>query len=111
MKFCCVCAEGVNRSQHLATVLKMYQHDAVAIGVDRAGEELRALLFKLADKIVVVEDWMLTHIPNQYASNTMVCDTGPDTYWRGLHPTLADICEQFIHSHGFEKTADTATIH
>ena len=41
-----------------------------------------------AEMIVVMEPYMVNHIPPEHRAKTKVCDVGPDRYGQPLHPDL-----------------------
>lgn len=97
MKILCMCQRGNVRSAALAFLLKdYYGHDAVAIGWETAGVELKGMLFPWADLIVVLEPYMLDHVPEPHLIKTRVADVGPDGFGSPRHPVLLTRLEDHI---------------
>lgn len=106
MKIVCVCAAGNVRSVGLARVLKGDvggRHDAVAIGHQTAGEELKSLLFNWADRIVVMTEGIRSHVPAEHAHKLLVCEVGPDVYGDPRNPELRKQCKAFVAKAGLSR--------
>lgn len=95
-KVLCVCMAGNSRSVTLAYILKGEGIDAVAIGHQTAGKELKELLYAWADSIICLETHMKNTIPLHYHPKTFVLDVGWDRYFHGFNQELIGICKQFI---------------
>lgn len=93
-----MCQRGNVRSVALAYLLKDYHggHDAVAIGWQTAGKELKDFLFTWADKIIVLEPYMCQHVPEAYKAKTEIYDVGPDGYGNPRHPGLLEKLRGYI---------------
>lgn len=98
MRVVCMCQRGNVRSAGLAYLLKDYYggHDAVAIGWQTAGTELKDILFKWADKIIVLEPYMVAHVPAEYKTKMSVYDVGPDVYGTPHNPKLHDKLKGYL---------------
>lgn len=92
MRIVCMCQRGNCRSVSLAYLLKDYfgGHDAVAIGWQTAGKELKDFLFNWAEKIYVLEGYMVAHVPAEYKDKVKVFDVGPDGYGNSHNPVLTE---------------------
>ncbi len=100
MKILCVCARGNSRSVALAYILKDQMNlDAIAIGIEAASEETKEMLYKWADKIILV-DKTLDKIPEKYRSKLKIWDVGRDRFFRGFEPELLQIYTDYIKKEG-----------
>lgn len=92
MKILCVCQHGVNRSTVLATLLKLEygESDALACGVDRNSPATLEMLFDWADKIFVVDQYVLNQLKTRGIMNDKVIliDVGTDIWGQHHHPEL-----------------------
>lgn len=98
MKILCICQRGNCRSVALAYLLKdYYGHDAVAIGHETAGDELKSFLLQWSDYAVCMEHSHVSKLPPipQRKDNVLVCDVGPDIYGHSRNPQLLSKCEDF----------------
>ena len=90
---------GVNRSAALVYLLRHPPnggHDAVAIGYTNVGTELRDFLFRWADRIVVMEQYMCAFVPAEWRYKSMICEVGPDRFGNPRHAELLALCQKFI---------------
>lgn len=90
MKILTVCRAGLVRSVALADVLKLHfeMTDVLSLGIDFSSRATQDMLFKWADRIIVMEDHYKNKIPQEYIDKTLVCDVGPDTYGTPKNPDL-----------------------
>ena len=96
IKTLCVCAGGVVRSVTLASLLKFYwKHDALAAGFVNEPETLDTL-FRWADHIYVVQEYMKPQVPEEYQYKTRVLDVGDDVWGQSMHPELTRICYKLL---------------
>lgn len=94
-----VCRAGLIRSSALANVLKLHFSpvDVLPCGIGTYdtgrfnSEETLDMLFKWADKIVVMEEHYQWKIPDEFRKKVMVCEVGPDVYGSNTHPKLIDM--------------------
>ncbi len=97
MKIVAVCQRGNVRSVSMGYVLKdFFGHDAVAIGAETAGSNLKAFLFGWADKIIVMQPRFASSVPAEHSSKLMVCDVGEDTYHNFRNQELLSKVSSFI---------------
>ena len=80
LKILCVCDKGVNRSVHIASLLKFRGHDTIPVGVDTASPETLDVLTGWADLVVLTNEsqmsdrwfptrvwiWPLEDLPRPY---------------------------------------------
>lgn len=100
-KIVTVCARGNSRSVALAFIFKdVLGHDAVAIGIESAGDDLKELLFTWADKIILVDETFKDLIPNKYKDKLLVWHVGVDRFFRGFEPDLLDMYKDYIEKEG-----------
>lgn len=95
-KVLCVCSAGLLRSPTLANVLhKEFGFNTRACGVhDYALIQFDEVLAEWADEIVVVEEYIANHIPENYDHKVTILAI-PDQYGY-MNPTLQRIClEQY----------------
>ncbi len=64
------------------------QQDAIAMGIDAAGEDTKKLLFSWADRIVLVDKTFEDRIPEEYRDKLSIWDVGGDRFFRGFEPEL-----------------------
>ena len=66
MKILCVCQHGANRSVVLATLLKLeYGYpDSLSCGVDQNSKETLEMLINWADKVLIVDQYVLDRLTN-----------------------------------------------
>ncbi len=77
MKFACMCAGGNVRSVAMAYALKEKGHDALACGAINS-LETREMIFQWADRILVMHEPLLKHVPSQFSGKVILTDVGPD---------------------------------
>lgn len=64
MKILCVCDYGVNRSVHIAHVLKFRgNHDTLAVGINTSSPETIAMLADWADLVILTDDVQRVYLP------------------------------------------------
>jgi hypothetical protein len=72
----------------LARRLKETGHEAIAVGWANAGPELTDLLYKWADKVVVVKSLFVECVPAAYLNKVVVAEIGRDVWDDAKHPVL-----------------------
>ena len=75
MKILCICEGGNVRSVSLAQHLKEIGHEAIAVGDKYTSNETYALLFKWADKVIDLRDYIpidLWHNPRDEQLKSLV---------------------------------------
>ena len=97
MKVLVVCQRGNSRSSSLAYILKDgYGHDAIAIGLESNGEEVKELLYNWAEKIILVDNRFVSQIPEKYKSKLKIWDVGPDRFFLGVVPELMQLYQDYM---------------
>src|SRR5579864_8658244 len=91
MKILCVCERGNNRSVCLARILKdYYGHDAIAMGSETNGYEVRQFLINWAEIIILLDERI--EVSGMAVSNIIKkikrWDVGPDIWGNHFHPEL-----------------------
>ena len=66
MRILCVCDKGVNRSVHIASLLKFSGHDTLPVGVDTADKDTLDLLRGWADRVIVTDRRHLEVFPDAW---------------------------------------------
>jgi predicted protein tyrosine phosphatase len=67
MNILCACAEGTNRSVTLAHILKYTpDFETLTVGLKYNSDATVMMMFEWADKILLVERWMITLVPKSY---------------------------------------------
>lgn len=101
MKILCICARGNSRSVALAWILKDHMNlDAIAIGIESAGQEAKDLLFKWADRIILVDKQFEDRIPEEFKDKLKIFDVGGDRFFRGFEPELITMFVDYINKEG-----------
>lgn len=104
-KILVICARGNSRSVALAYVFKDYlQQDAIAIGIEAANKDTKQMLFKWAEKIILVagefEEKLRKEIPKKYIDKLLIWNVGGDRFFRGFEPELLEIYKDYIKIEG-----------
>lgn len=103
MKILCICEGGNSRSATLAFLLKDGLHqDALAMGMGRASDETKNMLYKWADVIILVAGEFKDEIPKEFKSKLKVWDVGHDVYWGGASRRLIDKYKEYMQKDGFD---------
>lgn len=101
MKILTVCERGNSRSVALAWILKDHMNlNAIAMGIRAADEETKEMLYKWADKIILVAGDFKDEIPEEFRGKLKVWDVGPDRFFRGFEPELLQTYADFINKDG-----------
>ena len=101
MKILCICARGNSRSVALAWILKDHLgQDAIAMGIEAASKKTKEMLYKWAEKIILVDNQFLDQIPEEYKEKTKVWHVGGDRFFRGFEPELLQMYVNFINTEG-----------
>jgi predicted protein tyrosine phosphatase len=89
MKILCCCSEGANRSVTLAHILRYApDFETMTVGLKYNSDATVMMMFEWADKILLVERWMITLVPKRYEHKVKIVDIGPDIYPRPYNPEL-----------------------
>lgn len=97
MKILCVCARGNSRSVALAWILKDHLGlDAIAMGIEANSPETKDMLFKWADKIVLVDKSFEPQIPDEFKPKLKIYDVGGDRFFRGFEPELLNMYSEYL---------------
>ena len=100
MRVLCLCQGGNVRSVALAFVLKYeYSEDALAASLEKNSPETLASMMEWAEKIFVVERWMLDWISKMHRDRVTVLEIGPDRWGNSLHPELVALCQSLLVAH------------
>lgn len=82
-KILCVCQGGNSRSVHLAYVLKYrYGVDALACGWEGNEPATVEMLCEWAERIIVVEEFMIEKIADKHQPKVRCFDVGPDRFFQ-----------------------------
>ena len=82
MKILTICERGNSRSVMLAYLLKDgYGHDAIACGIRANTGETMDMLYKWADKIILVDKDFIPEVPQEFHSKMKVWDVGKDRFF------------------------------
>jgi hypothetical protein len=79
----------------MAEWLKNVGHDALAAGWSGNSAKTLELLCWWADKIVVMEPYIVEKIPAHYKEKVLVCDVGMDFYGTPKHPDLVTLVKNW----------------
>ena len=97
MKILCLCHGGNVRSATLAWLLKDRGHDAIPLGLWRAGADTLAMLSTWADIITVAEAPMHLEVPGEYRGKVVDWGiVGPDVWRRPMHTSLLSMYQTAI---------------
>ena len=97
MKILTICEGGNNRSVCLAFFMKdELGHDAISMGIRRAGRSTKKMLYEWADKIILVDKAFQDEIPKKFKRKLLVWDVGPDRYGFWWHPELIQQYQNYI---------------
>lgn len=92
MKILCCCAGGNTRSVTLATLLKYWckgSHDALSCALEKNTPDTLGMLFRWADRILVVEkDLWTKYIPPGFDEKVVLIDLPVDKWGMSMHPDL-----------------------
>lgn len=78
----------------MAVVLKGRKHEALAVGRFTAAPDTLDMLFRWADRIVLMEPHMRESIPPEFLPQTWTVDVGPDQWGSQVDPFLREMCEE-----------------
>lgn len=96
MKILCVCGKGINRSVHIASLLKWHKHDTIAIGLENTTQDTLKMLFDWADAIILTDAMQVYQMPNGYKEKVKLWNVGPDNYPRPYNKHLMAIIGKMI---------------
>jgi len=107
MRILCCCEGGNCRSVTLATLLKYYfrpadGHDAMALSLGKNSPETQRMMFEWAEVILVVQDAMVTDVPEEYRHKVSVIPVGRDRWGLSMHPLFVPLAIQLLTEAGFE---------
>jgi hypothetical protein len=68
-----------------------YGEDALACSWEKNTAETLDMLFRWADKIIVLQAEFSQYVPEEFAQKLFVVDVGPDVWANGLHPDLLQL--------------------
>lgn len=81
MKVLCLCQKGNSRSVVLAFLLrKQFRHEAIPAGMVTTSRATRDMLYRWADRIILVVPRYAHWIPEEYRSKLRVIDAGGDPF-------------------------------
>lgn len=101
MRVLCICERGNSRSVALAWILKDHMNqEAIAVGIRTMGQETKDLLFKWADRIILVDKRFEPEIPEEFRQKTKVWDVGPDKFFRGFDQELLNTYLSYLNGEG-----------
>jgi len=105
MKILTICQGGTVRSVCLARLLKDRDvkgraHDALAASWQWNSPATLEFLGAWADRVIVMERYMLGSIPEALLGKAMVCDVGPDRFGHSQNPELMAICLAWMEQNG-----------
>ena len=87
MKVLTMCQGGNSRSVACAYILKYeYGMDALACSWECNVPDTLKMLFEWADGILLLEGYMISHVPEDYKAKTFIVDVGPDRWSDTIHP-------------------------
>lgn len=99
MKILCVCARGNSRSVALAWLFKDHlNQDAIAMGIRAAGDEVKYLLYKWAEKIILVDEEFKDEIPEEFRDKLKIWHVGGDRFFRGFEPELLQMYIDYMNN-------------
>lgn len=107
LKIVTMCQGGQVRSVGLKFRLTYkHGHEVIACGWQSNTPETRAMLFKWADYIIIMQQGMDVHIPKEFHTTVdgrrkLFCfDVGPDNFGNPFHPRLQQMLDGMINAHG-----------
>jgi hypothetical protein len=103
MKFLTICQGGNVRSVGMGFMLKYsFGQDAIAASWDRNSEATLRMLGSWADRILLMENWLASPIPQlawldepEFRGKVEVANVGPDRFGYAFHPELQNICGEW----------------
>lgn len=102
MKVLTICERGNSRSVALAWLLKDGMgFDAVAMGIRAASGDTKQMLYKWADKIILVDKDFLPEVPQEFHDKLQVWEVGKDRYFRGFEPDLLNQYKTYMKQEGW----------
>jgi len=105
MKILTVCQGGVVRSVGLGRLLKDAEvagrnHDVIAASWQWNSRATLLMLGHWADKVIVMQPYMVGNLPEEIRHKVDVCDVGLDTYGNAQHPELIRKCLEWMVARG-----------
>lgn len=115
MKVLCICEWGENRSVAVAHHLKFLGHETLAIGVKATTPATRRMLYRWADRIIVVDEYIRDFVTNDEQTHpddkakVQLWNMGPDRLeWsRPLNKQLTARVRQLVTEHKDEYVGTT----
>lgn len=88
MNILTLCEQGQNRSVVLASILrrKLHNKDIISAGCYTFSQETLVMLYDWADKIIVVEEGLVSLIHPEYQEKVILFPIGPDVW--GFKPDI-----------------------
>lgn len=87
-----MCQGGNSRSVALGFLMKYrYGEDALACSWEKNSPETLKMLFKWADRIIVMQEIFRKYVPEEYHEKLFTVDVGEDVWCNGLHPELLNL--------------------
>lgn len=87
----CVCSGGNVRSVSLAYILRrLYKYDAIACGIKGNSPYTLDMLYKWADRIIILEGEFRQAIPERFWPKVVIYEVGKDVWHQPMHPELMD---------------------
>jgi hypothetical protein len=101
MRILTICERGINRSVHLAWLLKfrgrvgaVFKHEVIPIGPPTLQPDTLTMLYDWAD-VIIITDKRLT-VPDEYQAKVKIYDVGPDTYKHHFNGQLLEKLYNYI---------------
>lgn len=89
MKVLVLCRAGIARSHAMLRELKEQGlHDTLAAGVEVNSPETLEMLYRWADRIVLMSKDLAPRIPDEQAGKLVLADVGPDVWGSPDEPDL-----------------------
>lgn len=100
MRILTICARGNSRSVILGWLLKDHLgHDAIAMGIESNSEETKRMLYRWAEKIILVDKTFFSQIPDDIKHKVKIWDVGGDRFFQP-HPDLVNIYLEYLNKEG-----------
>jgi len=105
VKILTICQGGTVRSVCLARLLKDRDvkgrsNDALAASWQWNSPETLTMLGSWADRVIVMEPYMMDRIPPPIRHKAVVCDVGPDRFGHAQNPELMALCLKWMEENG-----------
>jgi len=91
-----MCQGGNSRSVAMGYLLKYkYNFDAIACSLEKNSEETLQMLFEWSEKIILMQGYMMEHVPKEFHNKVIVTDVGEDV-WFCIPNYLVSLCDHTI---------------